>query len=552
MEPEPEPPAAASNAAWLDDVGVGTEMGERVRRFDWTTTSLGHPSTWPDALRTAVRICVSSRFPMLVVWGPDLVKIYNDGYVPILGDKHPAALGAPAAEVWAEIWDELVPRFDAVLTGGGSTWDEHSMLLMERHGYAEEAWFTWSYSPLRDDDDRIAGVLDVVFETTHEILAERRLACISALSAALLGADKVTEVCRRAASVLGRWNTDIVCADIYLRLNRTAALVATNRPEPASVVDTETVLAISEGAPTLVIGGDDGRSPAEHVVTKVAGLSGGVDGVLVATLDPHRAFDEEFRAFIDLVSATIGTALDSAYRRSVELDEHRVVSDTLQQAMLRPASDLPNVAARYLPAAGELSVGGDWYDVIDVDDHTRAIVVGDCVGHGLDAAAAMGQMRAAARAMLLEGRDPAETLTRLDRFAATIDNAFGATLVCAVIDRRAHTMTYASAGHPPPLLVGDGGVRWLDAARGTPLAVDDHPRRSATVELANNDLVVLYSDGLVERRDESIDVGLERLATAAAELHGQPVHRIADELLRRTLGDQRDDDVVLVVKLLDR
>jgi serine phosphatase RsbU (regulator of sigma subunit) len=112
-------------------------------------------------------------------------------------------------------------------------------------------------------------------------------------------------------------------------------------------------------------------------------------------------------------------------------------------------------------------------------------------------------------------------------------------------------MTYSSAGHPPPLLVGSDGVRWLDEARGTPLAVDGRPRRSATVSLARNDLVVLYSDGLVERRDECIDVGLDRLATAAAELHGQPVHRIADEILRRTLGDERQDDVVLVVKLLD-
>src|SRR5690606_34542236 len=104
--------------------------------------------------------------------------------------------------------------------------------------------------------------------------------------------------------------------------------------------------------------------------------------VLVATLSPRRPFDAEYRSFIDLVAATIGAALDSAYRRSVAVDEYRAISETLQQAMLRPSSDLPTVAARYLPAVGGLSVGGDWYDVIDIDDHRRAIVVGDCVGHG--------------------------------------------------------------------------------------------------------------------------------------------------------------------------
>lgn len=546
--PEREP------AAWLENLGHGTEMGDLVRSHDWESTPLGHPDTWPSELRTAVRICLSSRFPMLVVWGPELIKIYNDGYRPVLGsEKHPGALGAPAREVWSEIWDQIGPLFDSVMRDGASTWTEHGLLVLERNGYPEECYFTWSYSPLHADDGSIAGALDVVTETTHEIVAERRLACVSAVSAAVIEAGQVTEVCRLAASALAGCTRDIRAADIYLLVGDDVTLVASNRADAVSPVDPRVVLAVSQGAPTVVIGGTpDSDMPAEHVVVRVAGREGGVDGVLVATLSPRRPFDAEYRSFVDLVAATIGAALDSAYRRSVAVDEYRAISETLQQAMLRPSSDLPTVAARYLPAVGGLSVGGDWYDVIDIDDHRRAIVVGDCVGHGLEAATAMGQLRSATRAMLLEDDDPAATLERLDRFADSTPLAFGATMVCAVVDRVSHTMTYAIAGHPPPLLVGPEGARWLDGIGGLPLAVDlSIPRRSATVDLRAHDIVVLYSDGLVERREESIDVGLERLHQAATSLHGRPIHAIADELLRRTLGPDRSDDVVLVVKQLD-
>lgn len=109
---------------------------------------------------------------MLVMWGTELTKIYNDGYRPILGhEKHPGALGAPAAEVWPEIWDVIGPLFHGVLTTGRSTWHETELLRLHRNGYDEECWFDWSYSPLWDDDGSIGGVLDVVNETTEQVLA---------------------------------------------------------------------------------------------------------------------------------------------------------------------------------------------------------------------------------------------------------------------------------------------------------------------------------------------------------------------------------------------
>jgi serine phosphatase RsbU (regulator of sigma subunit) len=150
--------------------------------------------------------------------------------------------------------------------------------------------------------------------------------------------------------------------------------------------------------------------------------------------------------------------------------------------------------------------------------------------------------------MLMEGRDPAATLQGLDAFAATIPGASCATVTCAVVNRSAGTITYSSAGHPPTLVVDAHGARWLVGATATPLAVGSPERVNATESLAVGDVIVLYSDGLVERRGEPIDDGLERLAAAATALHGDSVQRIADELLRRLSPENTRDDVVLVVK----
>lgn len=554
MDPTSDPEATSGEApSWMTHLGVGTEMGDLVRSMDWSDTPIGPLDRWPSALRTAVRLCLSSRFPMIVLWGPELTQIYNDGYRPILGDKHPASLGASAKDVWAEIWEVLEPLAERVRQGG-STWDEHGRLVMERHGYREEAYFTWSYSPIYQADGTVGGIFDVVTETTSQVLAERRLACLSAVTTMILDAPRVTDVAAGAIAALARWNADIIDADVYLRVGDGVALVGTTRADAASPVDPDLVRQVSEGGPAIQLGGDDeGRLPAEHVIVRLGEPHDDLTGVLVASLNPQRAYDADYRAFIDLVATSIGAAIDAAFRRAVELDDYRQISDTLQEAMLRPASDLPTVAARYLPATGGLSVGGDWYDVIDVDDNVRAIVVGDCVGHSLDAATAMGQLRSATRAMLLDGLQPDQVLERLDRFASQTEHAFASTVVCALIDRAAHTITYASAGHPPPLLMGSDRSRWLDDGVGVPLAVQPGVERgSATCELHQGDVVVLYSDGLVERRDEVIDVGLDRLQGTAHSMYGEPVNAMADGILRRTLaGAVREDDVVLVVKLLE-
>ncbi|HEV7301498.1 MAG TPA: PAS domain S-box protein [Tepidisphaeraceae bacterium] len=148
-------------------------MARRIAAFDWSRTPLGPIDRWSQCLRLAVDLCLNSRFPMFIWWGPELINIYNDGYVQILGKRHPDALGAAAPAIWGEIWPAIGPQAEAVMTRGESTWHEQVLLMVERNGFAEEAYFTWSHSPIRDEHGVIVGLFCVVVEDTLRIQAER-------------------------------------------------------------------------------------------------------------------------------------------------------------------------------------------------------------------------------------------------------------------------------------------------------------------------------------------------------------------------------------------
>jgi signal transduction histidine kinase/CheY-like chemotaxis protein len=150
----------------------GGEVGALMRAHDWSRSPLGDPSGWPQALRTVVSLMQGSAFPMFCAWGKDLAFLYNQPYVPILGDKHPASLGRPFAEVWSEIWSDVYPFVERALAGE-ATYMEKLPLLMYRHGYDEQTWFTFSYSPVRDDSGQVAGVYCACVEVTEQVHAER-------------------------------------------------------------------------------------------------------------------------------------------------------------------------------------------------------------------------------------------------------------------------------------------------------------------------------------------------------------------------------------------
>ena len=187
----------------------GGESGARLRAVDWSRTALGPPQHWPRSLKTMVRMMLDSRYAMWMLWGPELTFFCNDAYLPTVGIRRDWVMGARSDKVWAEIWPDIWPRIEQVLTRGESTWDEALQLFLERSGFPEETYHTFSYSPVYDDDSRIAGMLCVVTEVTERVLGERGLTLLRDLATRTQGASTVQRVSgaaheRAAASAAGR------------------------------------------------------------------------------------------------------------------------------------------------------------------------------------------------------------------------------------------------------------------------------------------------------------------------------------------------------------
>jgi anti-sigma regulatory factor (Ser/Thr protein kinase) len=232
------------------------------------------------------------------------------------------------------------------------------------------------------------------------------------------------------------------------------------------------------------------------------------------------------------------------------LDEERRRAEELQHALLpEVAGELPGleVAVRYLPGAEGVSVGGDWYDVVPLDEGRVAIVIGDVGGRGIGAARVMGQLRSALRAYLVQDLEPAAALTELARLCARLDLSDMVTAGIGVLDLRDATMTYANAGHLPPLIWrADGGVELAAVHRGIPIGAPDPSFEDVVLDLPAGSVVALYTDGLVEKRTRSLADTMEELRGRAEGLESAPEER-ADELLRAVRTQGLDDDVALLV-----
>ncbi|WP_029251804.1 SpoIIE family protein phosphatase [Paraoerskovia marina] len=521
---------------WLHDVAAGSDTGDLACATDWAATPLGPPDTWPAGLRAAVEICFTTRFAVLVTWGPELTMIYNDGYRPMLGsDLHPRAMGAPAAELWGGVWNEIGPLFETVMRSGQPTWDEDFPLLMNRSGYPEETTFTFSYSPLRDETGTVRGVLDIATETTEHVVDSRRLQTLHALSTTMHqhGTEALESLAKAAVDVLAG-SADVGGVSIHVGELLIAGIPGHDEEATSAARDFVRRFA----------------APQRVGYTAVHPLSTTGDNRLVGSVtitgNERRPFDAGQWEFLALLARTTGTALVRADALQRELTRALSVGNALQDAMAPTPLASPRWQTRYRPADRRLSVGGDWFDVVEREDGTSALVVGDCVGQGLDAATRMGRLSSAGSAALHNATTPARTLTILDRYAASLAGAEYATVFCGVVDPAARTLVYSSAGHPPALLVRpDGTFRWLDEARGMPLTLGGE-RAEAQIGLGPGDTVILYTDGLVERRDESLVAGLERLAAAAVPICSGPVETIPDRLLAVLLPDGAHDDVAIV------
>jgi len=210
-----EPPRVATRLSPEDCLSGGGEMGALMRSTNWSQTAVGPVSAWPQSLRTAISIMLESRFAMVVAWGPEFRFFYNDRYRPILGTKHPAALGAPGVEIFPEVWPVVGPEFDRVRRGEAFAIDDW-LLPLDRNGYLENCWFTLSYSPIRDETGGVGGVLAVVAETTGRVEGERRLATLRELARRAADAETAEQACRNAAEVFDANPIDVPFALIYL------------------------------------------------------------------------------------------------------------------------------------------------------------------------------------------------------------------------------------------------------------------------------------------------------------------------------------------------
>lgn len=322
----------------------GGEMGARIRAKDWSETPLGPAESWSRSLKTCVRIILTSRQPMFVWWGEELTNLYNDAYRAIVGGKHPDALGQPASHVWREIWKEAGSRAERAIRHNEGTYDESLLLLMERYGYTEETYYTFSYSPVPDDDGAIGGILCANTDDTQRILGERQTRFLRELASRTANARTTAEAARLLEEALGTDPKDLPFALLYTtdpgarKLTLVArsgldaghpaapedAAVDADMPWPFAEVSSshEARVVTDLRARFGELPASDWPTPPSQAIALPLSTPGSTEGagVLVAGLNPYRLLDDGYRGFLDLVAGQVSATLANA--RAYE-DERR-------------------------------------------------------------------------------------------------------------------------------------------------------------------------------------------------------------------------------------
>ena len=341
-------------------------MGAMMRAVQWDRTVFGPVALWPQSLRTAVSMMLESRFAMVVAWGPDFRFFYNDRYRPILGTKHPASLGTPAAEIFPEVWAAIGPEFNRVRRGESFALDDW-LLPLDRNGYLENCWFTVSYSPIRDETGGVGGLLAVVAETTGRVEGERRLVTLRDLARRASDATTPDQACINAARAFDANPVDVPFALIFL-LSRDGAVAhrvsaaGIDDAHPANLASqtigspddpwrlTEAVrslrmVTLTELPGEAIFPGGPCDEPAHTAVLLPLTRPGLAHpyGVLVAGVSPRRALDERYTDFFELAADHIATAISNA----VALDDARRRADALTEIDRAKTAFFSNVSHEF-------------------------------------------------------------------------------------------------------------------------------------------------------------------------------------------------------------
>lgn len=319
----------------------GQELSELIRTFDWDTTPLGPIDTWPQSLRSVLSICLNSNFPIAVYWGKDLHLLYNDAWSPIPGNKHPGALGQPAQKVWPDIWNEIEPQF-AKAFGGQPGGSKDALLPMQRHGYTEECYFDFTFTPIYGEAGTVEGVFNAVIETTYRVINERRTTLLKAMAVELAGALTAEEVYRRALGLINDFSKDIPFAFLYTadHSNEPQLLATTltsdapadlfKKPLPfTEILQYERTVHIPDLNEyfSFIPEGHWPELLKEGVLVPVKTGNGTVKSVLFCGLSARLRYNEDYKLFIESLANAIAAVLQTID----SLEEERKRSQALAE-----------------------------------------------------------------------------------------------------------------------------------------------------------------------------------------------------------------------------
>ncbi|WP_245830165.1 SpoIIE family protein phosphatase [Mycobacterium numidiamassiliense] len=417
------------------------------------------------------------------------------------------------------------------------------------HRNGHRLWVAANFNHAQDPDSGRRVMVGTFRDVTAEHYLVQRQTALAALNQQLAQADTLDDALYGSAEVLRHvWHARRVLLVTF----PSSAVAETDAPGLVCAGAAAQWADLPAGQKQLI----ESLRDADLLTTGTgeAGTAGislqHPQGVLVVwvELSEQRPFTPEDHTLLTVLAGRLGQGLHRVY----QLDSQRETALAFQHSMLDPTGLPRGFTVRYLPAARPLQVGGDWYDAVDLDDGRVALIVGDCVGHGLAAATVMGQLRSACRALLLERSSPSAALAGLDRFAGRLPGARCATAFCAVLTLDTGELVYSNAGHPPPIMVhADGTAVTLDGEHGLPLALrPDWTRPETRVTIPARATLLLYTDGLVERRGSSIDDGMDRAAELVQEGRSQSLDEVADHLMSRLepAGGYLDDVAILLYR----
>ncbi|MFJ8691721.1 SpoIIE family protein phosphatase [Streptomyces roseolilacinus] len=515
---------------------AAAELLARVRANVELSRLRTHHARWRtaliDSLQEAFFVCdedgavieINAAFTDILGYGPDDLP-----YQPIhpwwpKADSDPDA-HRQAADVFARLLGEGHGRCTTPVT----------------HRDGRRLWIDAAFNRVQDPDTGRRVIVGTFRDVTAEHHAVQRDTALTALSLRLSRATSLPETLSGALDELrGLWEARRVLAVVFGP--RTGPVLTATDP-PA---DWEELPADRREALTALR-----ARPLLTPVTDAAGAGITLehpDGPMVLWVEPDRTrpFTEEDRLLLSLLAGHLAQGLVRAH----QIDQQRETALALQRAILGPSHLPEGFAVRYEPATPPLEVGGDWYDTVALPDGRIGIVVGDCVGRGLEAATVMGQLRSACRALLLQDAGPARALMTLDHFAAGIPGAVCTTVFCGVLDPATGHLTYSSAGHPPGILARpDGTTRLLEDGRSLPLAVRPGTARpEGECVIPARATLMLYTDGLVERRRSPLSAGIDRACETLRDGGNTAVDDLATEVMTRLAPENGyDDDVALLL-----